>query len=279
MAPTTYDGWVADGRPWHPAQPVADLSAVLGGYGYTVYVLGNDTHLRAKPPEDHDPYSATGWPVTSPYPYVHACDIMPPTKAGLPTLAQLGAQLYADKQAGAAAWLKYMNWEPNGPDGACYHDEWQPNHTRTSSTDRGHIHGSIRSDYTHSTAAAGYDPVARLRGDDLSAKSENEIEQVYSAIFYGGPSMGAAAGTKVNAQSKGNAVVDLLQSLRTDTAAIKAQLAALAGKDMVDEAAIAKQVVTLLSPEAIAEAVVAGLPKDLAVQVVTELNRRLSAAA
>lgn len=163
MAVDTYQKWVADGSPWKPAHPVDDLAKRLRGYGYTVYVLGNDEHLHAQPPEDHVPYSATGWPKPSPYPYVHACDVMPPTKAGLPSLAQLGAQLHADKQTNTAAWIKYMNWEPSGPNGPCYHDEWQPNHTRTSSTDRGHIHISIRSDYTTSTAAANYDPVARLR--------------------------------------------------------------------------------------------------------------------
>jgi hypothetical protein len=173
MAPSNYQ-WVADGRPWELARPVGDLARRLLHYGYTVYTIGNAAHLHANPPEDHTPYSHTGWPRTSPYPYVHAMDIMPPTDSTLPSLAQLGAQFYADRVAGDASWIKYMNWEPRGVNtGPCWHDAWQPSHTRTASDDRGHIHISIRSDYTTSTAAAGYDPVARIRtGDDDMALTD-----------------------------------------------------------------------------------------------------------
>jgi hypothetical protein len=174
VAPDNYAEWVADGKPWDPARPVDDLARRLRSYGYTVYTIGNAAHLHANPPEDHTPYSHTGWPRTSPYPYVHAMDIMPPTDSTLPSLAQLGAQFYADRVAGDASWIKYMNWEPRGVNtGPCWHDAWQPSHTRTASDDRGHIHISIRSDYTTSTAAAGYDPVARIRtGDDDMALTD-----------------------------------------------------------------------------------------------------------
>jgi len=171
MAVTTYAGWVADGKPWDPAFPVDDLADCLRGYGYTVYILGNDDHAHALPPEDHMPYSHTPWPGRQPYPYVLACDIMPPPAGkGLPSLAQLGAQLHKDKQAGVpgALWIKYMNWEPSGGNGPCYHDSWEPTFNRTRSTDRGHIHISGRTDFVTSHAAAGYDPIARIRGDDVS---------------------------------------------------------------------------------------------------------------
>lgn len=164
MAPDTYAEWKADGSPWEPARPIEDLSNTLRQYGYTVYVIGNLAHLQARPPQDHTPYSATGWPQPSPYPVVHAMDIMAPAVgSGLPGLSQLGAQLYLDKTNNVAPWIKYMNWEPQGPGGPCYHDAWEPNHSRTASNDRGHIHVSIRTDYTHSHAATNYDPVARLR--------------------------------------------------------------------------------------------------------------------
>jgi hypothetical protein len=61
------------------------------------------------------------------------------------------------------AWLKYMNWEPSGPSGPCYHDKWQPSHVRTSSGDRGHGHLSGRSDHYLTDTTGGYDPVARYR--------------------------------------------------------------------------------------------------------------------
>jgi hypothetical protein len=185
MAVTTYAGWVADGRPWDPAFPVEDLAACLRGYGYTVYILGNNDHATAQPPEDHMPYSHTPWPGRQPYHYVLACDIMPPPAGkGLPSLAQLGAQLYKDKQAGVAGalWLKYMNWEPSGGGGPCYHDSWEPAHARTSSTDRGHIHISGRTDFVTSHAAAGYDPIARIRGDDMPL-STDDLKKIADAVW------------------------------------------------------------------------------------------------
>lgn len=163
---TLYRAWVADGKPFQLAHPLVTIRDLLRGYGYTVYDIGDDAHLTRTKPEDHTPYSQTGWPVASPYGWGFALDIMPPPK-GLPSLAELGAQLYADKQAAVdgVRWLKYMNWEPG--DGGCYQDRWQPTHARSDSSDRGHIHLSARTDYQTSTAAVGYDPVARARGEGM----------------------------------------------------------------------------------------------------------------
>jgi hypothetical protein len=105
-----------------------------------------------------------------------AMDIMPPTAgqrskltgALLPSLQDLAAQLYADKQSGhpGAAWLKYMNWEPDRNNGGpCYHDVWTPDHHRSDSGDRGHIHCSARTDFYLSGTADSYDLVARTMGD------------------------------------------------------------------------------------------------------------------
>ena len=168
MTVTTFAGWVADGRPWHPSTPAADLQRILTPYGYTVYILGNDEHLQKVNPEDHTPYSRTPWPGKQPYPYILACDIMPPKNPKAPSLAQLGAQLFADKQAGIMPWLKYMNWEPSGPAGPCYHDSWEPNWKRTPSDDDGHIHASFRTDFVTTKLSATYDPVARFRGEDMA---------------------------------------------------------------------------------------------------------------
>lgn len=165
MPNPAHDRWLRAGEPFTLARPLAALRACLRGHGYTVYDLGDSAHLLRDPPEDHTPYSATGWPLPSPFGWGFAVDIMPPPAArGLPTLAQLGAQLFADRQAGhpAVGWLKYINWEPG--DGKCWHDRWQPSYVRTTSTDRGHIHLSGRTDYQLSDVADGYDPVARLKG-------------------------------------------------------------------------------------------------------------------
>ncbi len=171
MATTAYNNWVRDGRPWKVAAPIKAIGDVLRRYGYVVYYLGSDdsSHLQASKPQDHCPFSYTGWPASHPYPWVTAMDIMPPKAgSGLPSLQRLGAQMIADRQAGhpGMAWLKYINHEPDRDNGgACWHHSWQPNYARVSSSDRGHIHASGRSDMvTAAGAAATYDPVARIRG-------------------------------------------------------------------------------------------------------------------
>jgi hypothetical protein len=116
--------------------------------------------------------------VKSPYPYCNATDIMPPAAGQmsklngrpLPSLPALAAQLRSDKIAGmaAAAFVKYLNWEPSGPNqGDCWHDSWQPAYQREKSDDRGHIHVSGRSDMVTSALTDGYDLVARTLGDDM----------------------------------------------------------------------------------------------------------------
>lgn len=157
-----YRQWMEAGKPFRVADPVANLATILRSYGYTVGTIGNTAHLTAKVPEDHTPYSATGWPHPSEYPWVHACDIMPPPGGkNLPTLAQLGAQIVADRNAGVPSigWLKYINW--THADGHCVHEKWMPGHTVSASNDTGHIHLSGRTDYTRVPAV--YDPVVRSR--------------------------------------------------------------------------------------------------------------------
>lgn len=175
MATQAYRDWLADGSPWEFARPVRALGDRLAEHGYTVYFEGDTNHLTKDTPEDHTPFSATGWPGKSPYPVCMATDIMPPTAGqkskltgrALPSLARLAAQLRADRVSGApgAVWIKYMNWEPG--DGNCWHDRWQPDYVRTASADRGHIHVSSRSDMAAYTAADGYDLVARTEGSGM----------------------------------------------------------------------------------------------------------------
>lgn len=155
--------WRAHGSPWRPAHPIGQLANLLGGYGYTVGTIGNESHLQHNPPEDHTPFSATGWPHPALYGVVFACDIMPPTRHDSPGLAQLGAQLFDDRvnDRPGARWIKYMNWTPVG--GSCVHDSWTPNHARRASSDKGHIHLSGRTDCADLVLPPGYDPVAACR--------------------------------------------------------------------------------------------------------------------
>jgi len=163
MTSAQHAKWERAGVSWRLARPLAALRDKLRAYGYTVYDIGNTAHMDHKPPEDHTPYSETGWPVATAYGWVTAIDIMPPSKPGLPSLQRLGAQIYADRPQ----WIKYMNWGPVDNSHAVK-DSWKPNHARSASGDTGHIHISCRSDALTSTSADSYDPVARLRGVAIS---------------------------------------------------------------------------------------------------------------
>jgi hypothetical protein len=178
--------WERDGKPWQLIRPAEKLRDRLRRYGYTVYDIGNTGHLESNPPEDHTPYSETGWPKPAKYGWVYAIDIMPPTKLGLPSLQQLGAQLLKDRKASADGlrWLKYMNWEPDRDyGGPCYHEAWQPTYKRASSSDRGHIHLSGLTGYETSSIGEDYDPIARIRGGSfLMALSDQEQRELYEGV-------------------------------------------------------------------------------------------------
>lgn len=178
MATAAYNAWVAAGRPNNgPIRPLKMLRDRLRRYGYTVYDLGDTSHQTHNPPEDHTCFAATGWPVTAQRWWIHAIDIMPPKPgSGLPSLQRLGAQLLADKKAGIFHPLKYMNWEPERDwGGACYQERFMPDYQRRSSSDRGHIHLSGRSDMVAYAGADSYDPVARLRGESTTTQGDDDM--------------------------------------------------------------------------------------------------------
>lgn len=211
MASKAYFEWLAAGKPYKLAAPLVALRDKLRRYGYTVYDIGNERHQKAEPPEDHMPYSATGWPVASPRWWGFAIDVMPPPAgSGLPTLAQLGKQLHDDRRNGVAGtgWLKYMNWEPG--DGNCWHDSWQPTYARRSSGDRGHIHLSGRSDQYLTDTLGDYDPVARIREGadvaDLPAYNQNAILYTDNRVAAFNQGDETVKGTASAPHAKGEAV-------------------------------------------------------------------------
>jgi hypothetical protein len=165
MSVTTYAGWVAAGSPAKPAQPIADMVAMFRAAGYpgTGY-YPDERHLRADPPEDHTPYSRTPWPGAQPYPLILALDLMPRRDGDGKSLAPIARRVIADKRAGRAPWIKYINWTDEG--GKVWHTKWQPNEVTTSSSDSGHVHISIRTDYATSGAARNWNPT--LTEDDMA---------------------------------------------------------------------------------------------------------------
>jgi len=166
MAITTYEGWVADGKPFKQCQPALNLLRTLRRYGYTGPVSGYPDlrHQLADPPEDHCPYSHTPWPDGQPYPYGMAVDIIP--GRGIDVIA-LGYRLVADKNYGLAGTepIKYINWTDSR--GQCWHDSWTPDHRHVPSSDRGHVHISFRTDFYLSGVMAGYDPLRGSMADQV----------------------------------------------------------------------------------------------------------------
>lgn len=201
MAITTYTGWINNGSPAFSAHPIQDIGDTAHRHGYNVgrtdvYGLGDQRHLLATPPEDHTPYSNTPWPIAQVYPYVTALDIMTPVPAGYPSLAQLGQFLFDAKQAGRGelAWLKYMNWTDAA--GSCWHDSWKPQHARSRSNDRGHIHLSCRSDRVFFNGSHGWDFIAEAAGMAISDADFDALKWRVEALIvgrddvFGGPNVG-----------------------------------------------------------------------------------------
>ena len=288
--------WIADGRPFRLMTPAAALRDVLRGHGYTVYDIGNEDHLEHDPPEDHTPYSATGFPGDATYGVGYAEDIMPPRPGQLskvdglplPSLQQLGAQLLADRKAGEPGirWLKYMNWEPERDNsGPCYHESWEPTYARRSSGDRGHIHLSGLTGFESSTIAAGYDPVARIRGED-DMPSADEI-------------VAALLGADLNYTGSGAKTLPLRTLLRNlhqqqhgpsfpdwqatkESAAVRAQLTAFGAAvaaEGTNPAELAAALAALPQPDDIDEqAIVSGVLAGLGARPAADVARALQAA-
>jgi hypothetical protein len=91
-------------------------------------------------PEDHTPYSYTGWPTDNPYPYVFATDVMHRPDLGV-DCDVLFAYWLSEAKAGRMPWLKYLIYKAK-----LYHvrNNWEP---VKNSGHEGHIHGSARTDH------------------------------------------------------------------------------------------------------------------------------------
>lgn len=220
MTTWQYDQWIAAGKPYELCKPAWDLMVVLRAAGYTVYHYPDFSHLTADPPQDHTPFSATGWPVASKRWVGHAIDIMP--KAGLMPLPQLAMRIIDAKNDGVAgAWpIKYINWTDTAD--VCWHTSWQPTYAATGSTDRGHIHISFRSDADDDSviSATGWNP---LTGGTMADITPHEI---VNAIANGSTDKGYVT----SGDPFGWAATYSLRALAQDVAAVGNDVAALTGK-------------------------------------------------
>ncbi len=169
MASAAYYTWVNKGKPYTLTKPLRELKECLEGFGYTVYDYPDEAHQTAEPPEDHTPYSATEWPVQISGYVAHAIDIMPPDASALAQgavpLPVLARRIIAQRDARVPGtlFLKYENWTDEK--GVCRHESWKTTpRTTTSSTDKGHIHLSARTD-TEDYSIGDWNPVMAVIWD------------------------------------------------------------------------------------------------------------------
>jgi hypothetical protein len=143
MSSQAYKDWVADGRPWKKARPIADVEKWARANGVPVLgTIGDNRHLTKDRPEDHTPFSSTAWPDDLPGYWVCAIDLE--DESGLEDAILEGAR------AGNMPWLKYANLH-----GRNYHcrDGFK---SSTDSSDDNHIHLSARSDHLDTALAADW---------------------------------------------------------------------------------------------------------------------------
>jgi hypothetical protein len=179
VASSGYYEWVRAGKPYTLIRPAAAIVRILRGYGLTVYHYPNDDHLEASRPQDHTPYSVTGWPGANRRWNARGVDAMPrsDSAAARKENADIARQIIRDRNAGhpGVMWIKYLNWTDEN--GICRQERWTPNHTTISSTDKGHIHISGRSDADDDPRADTYDPIARMNGTDEDMDN-NQAQQL-----------------------------------------------------------------------------------------------------
>ena len=211
MPTQAYYNWVKAGEPYELAEWMNDVVETVRDHGYVVYHYPDTAHLTTSQPQDHAPFSYTGWPLDSPFGWAFGVDIIP-KDGNARSLTPLARQIIADKDAGhpALAGLKYINWTDE--QGRVWQTSWKPTKATRPNTDKGHIHLSGRSDSAH-WRAVGYDPVARMNGEDMAG-----ITDVTHALF---------ENAYVNdAQNRPDAsVIGILRQLRNkaDAAAVEAR--------------------------------------------------------
>ncbi len=195
MVSQGYRDWLNAGRPYTLIRPAKAAQATLKGYGLTVYDYPNLAHLQADRPEDHTPFSVTGWPGLNQRWKARALDVMPRSDsyAHRKENADVARALIRDRDAGhpGAKWIKYLNWTDET--GVCRQERWTdatlPNRRMTGpSTDRGHVHVSGRSDMDDYAGADGYDPIARMNGEVYTVGDSeliNNAERGITALIAG----------------------------------------------------------------------------------------------
>ena len=148
MPSNSYYEWLAAGKPLTPALPIREtvdkLKAAFpkGAQANLFSWYADDTHYQAVPPQDHTPFSATGWPGASPRWYVFATDIMHRVDLGVDCNVLFPYYL-SEAKAGRTPWIKYIIWQAKLYD---VRNSWMAS---ANSGHFDHIHLSTRTDWVN----------------------------------------------------------------------------------------------------------------------------------
>ncbi len=150
MSTAAFRDWVKAGRPWRLCQPVAEYRAQLIAGPWdasTIGTIGDEAHLTAEVPQDHCPFSVTGWPGNHPYPLILAIDVMDNPSAGRDVNA-LVAYWIGEARLGHTPWVKYVIWRGQRWD---VRNNWS---AVSASGHFDHAHVSFRTDYALSSVGS-----------------------------------------------------------------------------------------------------------------------------
>lgn len=184
MTTQDYVNWVADGRPWKLATPIAEYFAAFKAAGWpagSLGTIGDTAHLQASHPQDHCPFSATGWPNPNEYPYVCAFDAGHDPANGR-DMGQVVSRWLSQARAGSTPWVKYIVWQGHIYD---VRNGWSP---QPADNHFDHAHVSIRTDWTHRSIGT-FDPVGKVAPVSTSTVGQQVwAEQISSpSLDFSGP--------------------------------------------------------------------------------------------
>lgn len=146
MAVAAYYHWESLGKPLTPAQSVREVVEGLkvaypqGAAANLFSWYADEAHYESDYPEDHTPFSVTGWPQPDPQWWVCATDVMHRPDLGV-DCGPLFDYWITSARAGLMPWLKYLIWQAKLYD---VRNGWAP---RANSGHYDHIHMSTRTDH------------------------------------------------------------------------------------------------------------------------------------
>lgn len=170
MPAAAYYSWDRLGRPLEPAQPVRELvEALRVGYPDAAHLFGwyaDESHYATNFPEDHTPFSFTGWPDPDPPWIVFATDVMHRPDLGVDCNALFDYWI-GEARAGRFPSLKYLIWQAQLYD---VRNDWEP----TDNADHfDHIHGSFRTDFV-TTGLGAWNPIPGAAVPDPAPEEEDD---------------------------------------------------------------------------------------------------------